>query len=659
MSIPRFRCLRVAAASSLIASALLLLASPAGAEPGFAQVQAMPKPFGTSTISGYNAVSCPSATECTAVGPYDSSDLPTAVTETSGSWGAPTELTPPLGAIASGKPPVLSSVSCPASGTCVAVGIYALSSGAELPMLFTETSGTWSPVGALPTPANVESGAGEAFAPTAVDCPSAGNCVVVGEYRGDDGLTHNFADTQTSGGAFSAVQLPDVAGNSSTTIVGVSSLSCTDTSDCTAVGEWFDESTFNIGTATWTESSGTWSTPTEVPTTGGGFTFFIAASLACPDATTCIAVGSEIGISSSGFYDLAAYAVETSGVWSTAVPMRVAYLYPLAVESELNGISCDTAAVCEAVGSFDASTGVVASGAATWSNGKWSSFGYAHVRVKGKSSTDAALLAVSCASTTQCTSVGIWGDSTRKHPSHAVYAFSVNLVPVRAVTKPGAPVAVTGYGISGGVQAEWEPPVDDGGAPVQSFTAKAEPGGATCTTAGVTCALRGLRNGDHYRVIVIDRTSYGRSPATVGPPVMAGAAPTEPRGVKVALRENRLVITWRPSGSPRDEPVHYTVRVVGPRHFAGVVRTRGPRASILVVTTGTYKITVTATNESGTSKAAKAKFTPVVDLPPVVSTTEAMTAAKSSGGRSTIGVAALVESLVEHDSIWMRDPRLW
>jgi hypothetical protein len=651
MSIARSRCLRVAAASSLIVAAAILLAAPAGAEPGFTQIQAMPTPFGTSNTSAYDGVSCPSTSTCTAVGPYDSSDLPTAVTESSGSWGTPTELAPPLGAITSMNPPELRSVSCTAAGSCVAIGTYSLASGSVLPLLFTETSGTWSSVETLPTPSNVETGADEAIEPSAVDCPSTGNCVIVGSYRGTDGVTHDFADTQTSGGPYTSVQLPDIAGSSSTAFGTVLSLTCTDTSDCTAVGEWLDESSFNIGTASWTESAGTWAAPTEVPTTGGGFTFFVAVSVACPDATTCIAVGSELGISATGLFDDAAYAIETSGVWSSAVPMHVASLYPLALESDLTGISCDTAALCEAVGTFEGTTGV-ASGAATWSNGTWSSFGYAHVRVGGTSSTDASFLAVSCPSTTQCTSVGVWGDSTHKHPSSVVNAFSASLFPVRAVTMPQAPAVVTGHGISGGVQAEWDPPVDDGGAPVQSFTATAEPSGATCTTAGVTCALHGLRNGHRYRVIVSDHTSFGRSLSTVGPPVMAGAAPSAPKGVKVELRENHLVITWRRSGSPRGEPVHYTVRVVGPLHFAGVARTRGPRASILVMTTGTYKIGVTATNESGTSKAAKALFTPIVTLPtPVAIAAEA----KSGDARSVRRIAALVASLVEHGaSIWLR-----
>jgi hypothetical protein len=61
--------------------------------------------------------------------------------------------------------------------------------------------------------------------------------------------------------------------------------------------------------------------------------------------------------------------------------------------------------------------------------------------------------------------------------------------------------------------------------------------------------------------------------------------------------------------------VHYTVRVKGPRHFVSVAGTRGHRVSILVKTTGTYTGTVTATNENGTSKAAKVNFTPIVVLP--------------------------------------------
>jgi hypothetical protein len=604
----------VAVASSLVAAAAVLLAAPAGAEPGFAQVQAMPKTIGPSHVSGYDAISCPATTSCTAVGSYDSTNLPTVVTETSGAWGKPGELAPPFGAITSGpRTPTLLSVSCPVTGVCEAVGIYAVPTGAALPMLFTESTGTWSAAEALPAPANVETGSTEVIEPTAIDCTSTGNCVIVGAYRGTDGDVHQFADTQTSGGAYASVELPDVAGSSSTAFAVVSSLSCRDTADCTAVGENVDESSFSIGTAAWTETSGTWASPTVVPTAGGP-RFFIGTAVACPDATTCIAVGSELNLSPFGEAALAAYAVETSGVWSKAIAMRVPSLYPQANAGELTGISCQSATLCEAVGTFSGTTS--SAGAVTWSNGTWSSFGYAHhVPAGGHLATVSAFLAVSCPSTGQCTSVGISGDSTRKHPSNVVEAFSANLVPVRAINMPHAPVAVTGHGIAGGVQADWQPPVDDGGAPVRSFTARSEPGGATCTTTHVTCALRGLRNGHRYRVIVSDRTADGTSHTTVGPAVLAGTAPSKPKGLSVVLSGNHLVITWHPSASPPGEPVHYTVRVKGPRHFVSVAGTRGHRVSILVKTTGTYTVTVTATNESGTSKAAKVNFTPIVVLP--------------------------------------------
>jgi hypothetical protein len=638
MSRLRSHSLRVAVASSLVAAAAILLATPAGAEPGFARVQAMPKTIGISTASGYNAISCPTTTECTAAGPYQSSDLPTVVTETSGAWGTPHELVPPFGASTGGRSPILTSISCAAAGMCEAVGLYAvMSTGAELPMLFTETSGTWGTVATLPNPTNVQLGSSEVIEPTAIDCPSTGNCVVVGAYRGSDGGVHEFADTQTGGGAYTTVQLPDVGGSSSSTLAVVSSLSCSDTSDCTAVGEEIDQSSFQIGTAAWTESSGTWATPTVVPTTtGSGFAFFIGNSVACPDATTCIAVGDELSYGPTGGSDLAAYAVEKSGVWSKAVAFRSPSLYPLAGAAELTGISCDAASLCEAVGVFagSARTGLEAAGAATWSNGKWSSFGYVRgVPAGGRPATIAALLAVSCPSTTPCTGVGISSNATHKHPNNVVYAFSAQLVTARAITLPHAPVAVTGHGIAGGVQAEWQPPVDDGGAPVRSFTARAVPGGATCTTTHVTCALHGLRNGHRYRVIVSDRTSFGRSHATVGSVVLAGAAPSEPKGVHVSLRGNHLVISWRPSTTPRGEPVHYAVGVLGPRHFARAVGTRRSSVTIVVKTTGTYLITVAAKNESGTSKRAKVDFTPVVNLPTTAAARPSATGSRDPGAQ--------------------------
>jgi hypothetical protein len=133
--------LRVAVVSSLVAVSALVAAIPAGAEPGFALVQAMPGTIGAVHESDYSDISCATSTVCAAVGPFESGGRPTVATETSGVWGTSEELIPPSGAITSGpRNAELTSISCSAAGTCEAVGFYPLSSGAVLPMLFTESA---------------------------------------------------------------------------------------------------------------------------------------------------------------------------------------------------------------------------------------------------------------------------------------------------------------------------------------------------------------------------------------------------------------------------------------------------------------------------------------------------------------------------------------
>jgi hypothetical protein len=603
MSRPSTRSVKVALATALVAAASVLLAAPAGAEPGCSMFQVMPKPVGSpGTGSAYGAVSCDSTTECTAVGPYSSlGGKLSAVTETSGTWGTPSAISMPFGTSTT-KTPQLYAISCPAAGTCTAVGAYALTSGATLPLLVTETSGTWGTPVAMTLPAGAASGAKEIGELPGVDCVSTGNCVAVGAYEDTGGLGQDVAETQVAGGSWTPVELPAVAGGSASTITLALSVSCTDTSDCTAIGEQLDEATFQISTVSWTESAGTWSDPVTIPTPGTSF--FLANQLACPDATTCLAVGSLETL--TGQYP--AYATETSGTWGAATRLPIPSLSPAAGAATLTSISCDTATLCEAVGEFieqgkKPSSLSIAAGAATWSNGTWSSIGYARGVPAGTNRADVSFFTgVSCPSTTACTAIGASGDL--KVSANGVDGFSANLVPVRAVSLPSSPIAVTGTGITGGAKIAWQPPVDDGGTPVHTYTATAEPGGRSCTTSHDACALHGLRNGHRYRINVTDHTAFGSSRRTVDSRlVVVGRAPTSPAALRLRFRASDLVVSWHPSSSPAGEPVRYSVVVHGPHGFSRHVVTRGHTVVLAGARDdGAYAVTLVATNASGSSK---------------------------------------------------------
>jgi hypothetical protein len=108
------------------------------------------------------------------------------------------------------------------------------------------------------------------------------------------------------------------------------------------------------------------------------------------------------------------------------------------------------------------------------------------------------------------------------------------------VGPPWAPEEVSGTPGNGSVQVGWAQPYDDGGAPVNLYTATASPGGKTCSTTGaVSCVVTGLTNGTAYTFTVKAHSGLGWGPAsdpsapvtpmagiqlaTLGPSVTAGA----------------------------------------------------------------------------------------------------------------------------------------
>ncbi len=144
------------------------------------------------------SVSCGSSAQCVAVGAYSgaSNTEPMALTATNGAWAAPSTITPPTGATSS----ALSSVSCSAASTCIAVGQDA-NSGTH-PIAATESSGVWtgaSELSGLPSGASGGSLSG-------ISCQVGGNCAAVGSAT-VGGASQPIAMNASAGAFGQAVQV--------------------------------------------------------------------------------------------------------------------------------------------------------------------------------------------------------------------------------------------------------------------------------------------------------------------------------------------------------------------------------------------------------------------------------------------------------------------
>jgi hypothetical protein len=330
-----------------------------------------------TTLSGsLSGVSCVDATDCTAVG-QDNYHQPFYITESRGTWGKPTQLAATTGDAS------LSALSCPSSGNCTAVGEVGASGGAVEPIYATENGGVWGSITQLaggPAPGSAS------FADlSGVSCVDANDCTVVGDTGAMGGNLPLYA-TETDGNWSGVESFPTNPNGGQLNEGDMTSVSCTNATNCTAVGNI----AFGLTVPGYaTETNGVWAVPTEIAGTPSGYGTF--AGVSCSSATNCTAVGKDNN-------SQPIYASETGGTWGA--PAEVAD--SPGDSGSLSAVSCADAADCNAVGSdgngqpmYDIET------ASTWG---------VPTQLSLSTGVTVALAAVSCTAPTACTAVGADGN---------------------------------------------------------------------------------------------------------------------------------------------------------------------------------------------------------------------------------------------------------
>lgn len=129
---------------------------------------------------------------------------------------------------------------------------------------------------------------------------------------------------------------------------------------------------------------------------------------------------------------------------------------------------------------------------------------------------------------------------------------------------PTAPRNVSATPGNSRIDVAWRTPASDGGLPISAYMATATPGGATCTTARLSCTIIGLSNGTAYTVTVTATSRAGTSPATAGVRVTPGS-PTVPGSVRSLTAKSvkgAIKVTWAaPSDTGGTGRVTYQYRV--------------------------------------------------------------------------------------------------
>lgn len=336
-----------------------------------ASLLATPVGYGDLVLTG---VSCPSVGSCVAVGTSSGDakpDNPVVETLSAGTW---TTTEPLAGTASYGK---LAAVSCESASDCVAVGTSEDSNGNALgALILTLSGGVWSdtPPPAPPTGASTSWLAG-------ISCPAAGSCVASGVYFNNAQLP--LIDT-LSNGVWSAAPPPLPAGSSTGDLQAVS---CSSASSCVAVGEYTASSA--NGPLAETLSAGAWqySTPPQtLPSRSSDLTGVSCVS------SGCVAIGGHEF----------AEQLAASG-WSESrlpLPAGATDLYP-------NAVSCSSADSCLGVGSETSGSGAEESALVeTLGSSGWQPSRLVSPAGASESGTNAALNSVECPTTGTCLAVG-------------------------------------------------------------------------------------------------------------------------------------------------------------------------------------------------------------------------------------------------------------
>ena len=338
-----------------------------------------------------NGVSCTSNSACTAVGQFLIAGTRFTLTEVWNGTGWAIQDTPnPSGN--GGNYSTLQGVSCTSSSACIAVGYYVYSNGvngtSDEPLAERWNGSSWT-IQAAATP----SGGTQSYF-NGVSCASSSACAAVGQYRNSAGKEVTLAE-RWNGTGWAVQSTPNPNGAQDDFL---SEVSCTASTACTAVGSY---NTSAGGSATLAEGfNPSWSVKAPPNPTGAQASALQAVS--CAADSSCTAAGFDRN--STGVPVTLAERWNGTGwrIQSTPNPTG-------AKESYLDGVSCPSTVACTAVGYDTDGGGIPVTLAEVWNGSSWTI-----QSTPNPAGATASVLngGVSCTSSSACTAVGIYRNSS-------------------------------------------------------------------------------------------------------------------------------------------------------------------------------------------------------------------------------------------------------
>lgn len=345
---------RLAIALLAVGASLVPLTGAGALSVPRATALALPKP-NVGLNQGYLPFqSCSSLGNCAVTGIYVAGRGEVAgviESEVKGVWRTPLRVGEPVGASAA-KGVTMDGVSCPADGSCAAIGQYVTSTD-QLPFVVSEVGAKWSRGVALPLPANALTKS-ESATPHSIACASAGNCTVVGTYVANTTSvsTQGFIASEHAGVWRRAQELVLPAGANANPLVTLSQVSCGTSTNCVAVGSYID--TNNVSRAIVVpEVAGTWKRALAIGLPGNASAYAGAqfSEVDCTTSGSCLAAGTY-NTFTGAVQPLVA--LSTDGVWDRALqvglPNRAKN--PATLLYGFKGVACASAGNCAFGGQY-------------------------------------------------------------------------------------------------------------------------------------------------------------------------------------------------------------------------------------------------------------------------------------------------------------------
>lgn len=310
----------------------------------------------------------------------------------------------------------VSAISCSSPGDCGAGGIYTDAAGHQQVWVADEAQGAWDSAAEIPGAGLLNAGTTADF--NGISCPSSGNCTAVGDYTDESGHLQAFVADEKSGTWGSAIETPgtaflNVAGGATTYAV-----SCASAGNCSA-GGFYADSSGHLQSFASNEVSGSWNTAIEVPGTSA-LNVGAASSIfwiSCSSAGNCSADGNYTDSSAHS----QSYVVdEQNGTWGTAIETPGDATLNAGGDMEFNGIECSSAGNCGAGGYYTDASAHKQAFTVNEVNGVWGTAGElpgnATLNVGGSS----AVFAVSCKASGSCSAVGNYTDASSNQQAFVV-----------------------------------------------------------------------------------------------------------------------------------------------------------------------------------------------------------------------------------------------